>query len=138
MRKISGNTVLLHDDLALPGEIQLTSGKFTDSWKILHSGDARWLHQRIHEVGWHYNVAASKGFTENGIGRTKSAAVVCALKLALLKVSANLNGVEVTHIEMKTYPWFSLARVGIGAFRIQEAAPQIEPEAVALRMLSVR
>ena len=42
--------------------------------------------------------------------------------LALRRVGARFNAVEVENIELTQYPWFFLARVRVNPYRIQQGA----------------
>jgi hypothetical protein len=62
------------------------------------------------------------GFLRSGVGDTAQEAIASALKLALREIDQPLNAVEIRHIELTNYPWFTLARVGIHPYRIQQSA----------------
>jgi hypothetical protein len=77
--------------------------------------------------GWSFTRIAD-GSLKSGVGETSQDAVASALRLALRRISAYFNAVEVEHIELTQYPWFFLARVRVYPFRIQQGAALPIPE----------
>ncbi len=81
--------------------------------------------------GWNF-IRIADGTLRSGVGETSHEAIASALKLALRRVGAHSNAVEVERIELTQYPWFFLARVSVNPYRIQQGAapPALDPGAM--------
>ena len=121
MRSIEELNMLLHSRADLPTGLKLSTEEFEDGWSFVRRADARRLGKRIQTKGWNF-IRFADGSLRSGVGQTSQEAIKSALKLALKRVSAHSNAVEVEHIELTQYPWFFLARVRVYPYRIQHGA----------------
>jgi hypothetical protein len=113
--------MLLRSGTELPDGLKLATDEFREGWEFVRSLDARRLENKIVLCGWNFIRIADESL-RSGVGETSQEAIASALKLALRRVSAHFNVVEVEHIELTQYPWFFLARVRVYPFRIQQGA----------------
>jgi hypothetical protein len=120
MRTITEQNMLLRMPVELPVGLKLTTHQFREGWNFV-SGDASRLEKKIRKRGWNF-IKIADGALKSGVGETSQEAIASALKLALRRMSAHFNAVEVEHIALTQYPWFFLARVRIYPYRIQEGA----------------
>jgi hypothetical protein len=127
MQAIVEPSMLLRAQIELPGGLNLVVNEFSEGWDFAQSVDARRLETKIVAQGWSFTRIAD-GLLRSGVGETSQEAVSGALKLALRRISAYFNAVEVKHIELTQYPWFFLARVRVYPFRIQQGAALPIPE----------
>jgi hypothetical protein len=121
MRKIAETNVFIRTRVELPDGLRLATENFHEGWSLTRSAGARRLQKRIQKHGWNL-VGNSAGLEKSGVGPTAQHAIAAALTLALRRVSAQFNAVEVGHIQLTQYPWFFLARVVTNPYRIQESA----------------
>lgn len=121
MRKIAETNILVRTSVELPHGLRMATEEFREGWNFTRSVDARRLQKRILRHGWNL-VRNSFGLERSGVGPTSQHAVAGALTLALRRLSANFNAVEIEHIQLTQYPWFFLARVIVHPYRIQESA----------------
>lgn len=121
MRKFAEMNVLLRTRTELPDGLKLTTEDFREDWSLTRSAGARRLQKRIQKHGWNL-VTNSAGVERSGVGPTAQHAIAAALTLALRRVSAHFNVVEIEQIQLTQYPWFFLARVITLPYRIQESA----------------
>ena len=121
MRTIAERNMLLRAKIALPDGLKLATDEFREGWEFVRTFDARRLEKQIVLRGWNFIKIADESL-RSGVGETSQEAIASALKLALRRISAHFNAVEVEHIELTQYPWFFLARVRVYPFRIQQGA----------------
>ena len=121
MRTIAERNMLLRAKIALPDGMKLATDEFREGWEFVRTFDACRLEKQIVLRGWNFIRIADESL-RTGVGETSQEAIASALKLALRRISAHFNAVEVEHIELTQYPWFFLARVGVCPFRIQRDA----------------
>jgi len=121
MRTIALRNVLLRSGIELPRSLKLETDEFREGWEFVRTLDARRLEKQILHSGWNFIKIADESL-RSGVGETSQEAIASALKLALRRISAHFNAVEVEHIELTQYPWFFLARVRVYPFRIQQGA----------------
>jgi len=135
MCTITEAKMLLRARLNLPDGLKLATEEFHEGWNFVRTGNAVRLKKKIHARGWNF-IKIGDGSLRSGVGETSQEAIAAALKLALRRVSARFNAVEVEHIELTRYPWFFLARVRVYPYRIQEEAvvamPDVDDRAVPL------
>jgi hypothetical protein len=133
MRTIAEQNVLLRMRVELPVGLKLSTHEFREGWNFV-AGDASRLEKKIRMRGWNF-IKIADGALKSGVGETSQGAIASALKLALRRMSAHFNAVEVEHIELTQYPWFYLARVRIYPYRIQQDAvlPVSDETPTALR-----
>jgi hypothetical protein len=121
MPTIAERNILLRSKTKLPDGLKLATDEFREGWEFVRSFDARRLEKQIVLRGWNFIRIAEESL-RSGVGETSQEAIASALKLALRRISAHFNAVEVEHIELTQYPWFFLARVKVYPFRIQQGA----------------
>ena len=121
MRTIAVRNMLMRSGIELPDDLKLANDEFREGWEFVRSFDARHLEKQIVLRGWNFIRIADESL-RSGVGETSQEAIASALKLALRRISAHFNAVEVEHIELTQYPWFFLARVRVYPFRIQQGA----------------
>jgi len=121
MRTIAERNMLLRDRTKLPEGLKLATDEFREGWELVRSYDARRLEKQIVLREWYF-IRIDEESLRSGVGETSQEAIASALKLALRRISAHFNAVEVEHIELTQYPWFYLARVRVVPFRIQQDA----------------
>ena len=121
MHIIAERNMLLRAKTALPDGLKLATDEFREGWEFVRTFDARRLEKQIVLRGWNFIRIADESL-RSGVGETSQEAIASALKLALRRISAHFNAVEVEHIELTQYPWFFLARVRVYPFRIQQGA----------------
>jgi hypothetical protein len=118
MHKIKELTIIVRDQIQLPDELNLETEVFPEGWKVVQSGNAYWLDQQIRAYGWHF-VRPSQGLLRSGVGQTPEEALTHASKLALRRIEARFNAVEVRSFEMSNYPGFCIARLQVFPCQIQ-------------------
>lgn len=121
MRKIAELNVLMRTRVALPDGMNMVTEEFREGWDFVRSGKAKGLEKKILKRGWNF-IKIADGLLRSGVGKTSQEAISNALKLTLRRVSEHFNAVEVERIELTTYPWFTLARVRVYPYRIQQNA----------------
>ncbi len=121
MGDIAEHTMFLRRHMELPDKLTLATEEFREGWNIVRSGGARRLDREIRRHGWHF-IRIGEGSLSSGVGQTSQEAIAGALKLALRCLSERFNAAEVEHIELKVYPWFSLARVTVYPYQIGRIA----------------
>lgn len=121
MDSIAESNVLLRAQAEFPAGFKVATEDFLSGWKLMRTGGARRLNQKIRTRGWNFIQMAS-GALRSGVGGTAREAVSSALKLALRRVDSRSNAIEIEGIEVTKYPWFFLARVRIRPYRIQAGA----------------
>jgi hypothetical protein len=132
MHAIAELNVLLRSQIELPAGLKLATEEFREGWNFVRTGDARRLEKKIQTRGWNF-IKIADGELRSGVGDTSQLAIASALKLALRRVSAHFNAVEVDHIQLTQYPWFFLARVRVYPYRIQrDAVLPVPDEAVPI------
>ena len=127
MRNLNEPIVLLRVRTELPLGLNLKTSEFNASWDFIRYGRASGLEKKIQKCQWHFMRIAGESL-QTGVGETSRQALAGALRLALPKVSAYFNAVEVRRIHFTKYPWFALVRVGVYPIRIQESAVQAAPD----------
>lgn len=137
VRKITELIVLLRARLELPAGLELKTDIFRGGWNFVRSRGVARLEKKIRLFGWHC-VRTANELPICGVGETSQKAIASALQLALRRTGQYFNGVEVTRIQVTTYPWFVLARVGVHLFRIQQSPVQLVPDDALLHSFSVR
>jgi hypothetical protein len=137
MHTIAELNMLLRAQIELPAGLKLATVEFHEGWNFVRSGTAEQFKKKIQTQGWNF-IKIADGLLRSGVGDTPQEAIASALKLVLRRVSTHFNAVEVEHIEITKYPWFSLARVIVYPYRIQQEAvlpvpDEAEPVPAALR-----
>src|ERR1700735_4752145 len=117
MVNITELTMLLRGRVELPGNLTFTTEEFREGWNFVRSGGARRLDKEVRRRGWHF-IRIDEGSLRSGVGQTPKETIACALNLALRCFSKRFNAAEVEHIELKTYPWFVLAKVKVYPYQI--------------------
>jgi hypothetical protein len=128
---ITESNVLLRAQSDLPAGFKMATDEFREGWKRIRAGGKRRLEKKVQTKGWNF-IRIADGTLRSGVGETSQEAIASALKLALRRVGAHSNAVEVERIELTQYPWFFLARVSVNPYRIQpgEALPVSDEEAM--------
>ena len=121
MPTIAERNILLRSKTKLPDGLKLATDEFREGWEFVRSFDARRLEKQIVLRGWNFIRIAEESL-RSGVGETSQEAIASALKLALRRISAHFNAVEVEHIELTQYPWFFLARVRVLPYIIRQGA----------------
>jgi len=121
MCMIAEKNMLLRARVELPAGLKLATEEFREGWNFVRSGDARRLEKKIQTRGWNF-IKIADGLQKSGVGETSQEAIASALNLALRRMRAQFNAVEVEHIELTRYPWFFLARLRVFPYRIQQGA----------------
>ena len=121
MCKIIESNVLLRAQAELPMGFKVATEEFRDGWNRMRSGGARRLERKVLTRGWNF-IRVADGTLRSGVGETSQKAIASALRLALRRVDAHSNAVEVEQIELTRYPWFFLARVRVHPYRIQQGS----------------
>ena len=121
MPNFAESSVLLRARIDLPQGFKVAAGEFRDGWTVMRTGGARRLERKTRACGWNF-VRIGDAALRSGVGDTAQMAIVSALRLALRRVEALANAVELEQIELTHYPWFTLARVHVKSYRIQEGA----------------
>ncbi len=119
MHTIAELTLLLRAQIELPANFRLATDEFCEGWEFVRTGGVGRLERKIQSRGWHF-IKIADGFLRSGVGPTSQQAIANALRLALRRVSAHFNAVELETIEITQYPWFFLARVLMCPYRIQQ------------------
>jgi hypothetical protein len=133
MRAIAELNVLLRTRIELPAGLKLSTDEFHEGWNFVRIVDAPRLKKKIQARGWNF-IRIADGSLRSGVGETSQQAIAGALRLALRRVNAHFNAVEVERIELTQYPWFFLARVRVYPCRIQQGAVlPVVPLPMALR-----
>jgi hypothetical protein len=127
MRNIAELNILIREPVELPGGLKLASEEFDEGWSLLRSIDAERMEKKIRTRGWNF-IRIADGSLRSGVGDSSQAAIASALKLALRRVDEDFSAVEVEHIELTKYPWFTLARVRVFPYRIQQGAVFAAPD----------
>jgi hypothetical protein len=141
MCTIAESNVLLRAQSELPAGFKMATDEFRDGWNRIRAGGKQRLEKKVQTKGWNF-IRIADGALRSGVGETSQEAIASALKLALRRVGAHSNAVEVERIELTQYPWFFLARVSVNPYRIQqgETLPALEvaamPPVVRNRRLS--
>jgi hypothetical protein len=115
--------MLLRKQTELPVGLRLATDEFREGWNFVQSADAKKLEKKVQAHGWNL-IKIANGTQACGVGESSEEAVSSALRLALLRMGAHFNAVEVENIELTQYPWFFLARVRVCQYRIQQFATQ--------------
>lgn len=121
MRAITEQNVLLRERAELPASLRIATDAFREGWNFAPAVNAQQLEINVQLHGWNF-IRIADGLQACGVGETSQEAIASALRLALLRLSALFNAVEVEYIELTQYPWFHLARVRVCPFRIQRDA----------------
>lgn len=121
MCTIAESKVLLLERAEFPAGFKVATDEFRDGWNRMRSGGKRRLEKKIQTHGWNF-IRIGGGALRSGVGVTSQQAIAGALKLALRRLDARSNAVEVARIELTQYPWFFLARVNVHSYRIQQGA----------------
>jgi len=118
MHKINELTIIVRDQIKLPDDLNLETEVFPEGWKVVQSGNAYWFDKQLRACGWHF-VRPSQGLLRSGVGATPEEAFTHAFKLALRRVEARFNAVEVRSFEVSIYPGFCIARLQVFPCQIQ-------------------
>ncbi|HXR39293.1 MAG TPA: hypothetical protein VN776_09375 [Terracidiphilus sp.] len=121
MCTIAESNVLLRAQTELPAGFKVATDEFREGWNRIRAGGAGRLEKKVQTRGWNF-IKIADGALRSGVGETSQQAIASALKLALRRVDADSNAVEVRRIELTHYPWFVLARVCVHPYRIQQGA----------------
>jgi hypothetical protein len=121
MCNISQLTILVHERAALPDGLELVTEEFVAGWRIAPTINVQQLEGNICEREWSF-VKNAERVLASGVGDTSQEAIASALRLALLRMNAQFNAVEVEYIELLRYPLSFLARVRICQYCIQPDA----------------
>jgi len=121
MCTILESSVLLRARGEFPDGLRVATEEFREGWNRMRSGGVKRLEKKVQTRGWNF-VKIGDGGQRSGVGETSEAAIATALRLALRKVDAQCNAVEVHKIELTQYPWFCVARMYLRPFRIQQGA----------------
>jgi hypothetical protein len=136
MNNIAVFNMLLRSQAEYPLNFKMSKDEFRDGWSFARKQNARRLQSKVQRRGWHF-IPVGNALQGSGVGATEQAAIACALKLALRRVNDFFNAVEIDHIELARYPWFSLATVRLSRYRIQaDATLSIGDETVILPVRS--
>jgi hypothetical protein len=119
MRPIAELNVLMRVQTELPDGLLVATQEFREGWSFVRAANAQRLGKKIKTRGWNF-IKIANGSLRSGVGDTSQEAIASALKLALRRIGAHLNAVEVERIELTHYPWFYLARVRVSTYRIQQ------------------
>ncbi|HZP04701.1 MAG TPA: hypothetical protein VFB43_07370 [Terracidiphilus sp.] len=136
MREITKLVVLLRAGLELPVGLKLKTYAFRGNWGFVRLRGASRLEKRVQRFGWHF-IRTANELPICGVGETPQQAIASALQLALGRTDRYFNGVEVGRINVTTYPWFVLARVGLRLFRIQQRPVRSIPESALPHPVSI-
>jgi hypothetical protein len=137
MRTIAELTMLLRPGDTLTDGLQLVAEEFREGWQFARSAGANRMEKKVRARGGHF-IGFADGLLRSGVGDTSQEAIASALMLALRRVSAHFNAVEVEHIELTQYPWFFLARVRVHPYRIQQDAAWTTTDEAAPRAIAPR
>lgn len=118
---VAESNVMLRAQAELPVGFKVATEKFLEGWGRMRSGGVVRLGKKVHVRGWNF-LRIAEVAVKCGVGATSEEAIARALRLALRRVDALSNAVEVEQIELTQYPWFCLARVRVHPYRIQEGA----------------
>jgi hypothetical protein len=121
MCTVTESNVMLRAQAELPVGLKVATEEFHEGWNRMRSGGVVRLEKKVHTRGWKFLKTAETA-VKSGVGATSREAIASALKLALRRVDAHTNAVEVQQIRLTQYPWFCLARVSVHPYRIQEGA----------------
>jgi hypothetical protein len=119
MCTVTESNVMLRAQAELPDGFKVATEKFLEGWGRMRSGGVVRLEKKVHIRGWNL-LKIAEGAVKSGVGATSEEAIASALKLALRRVDAHSNAVEVEQIRLTQYPWFCVARVRVHPYRIQE------------------
>ena len=123
MLSVTESNMLLRQRAELPMGLKVATTEFRDGWGLMRSGGAVRLERKIRARGWNL-IAIPNGSLRSGVGDTSQTAIASALGLALRRVDAQANAVEIERVELTQYPWFFLARVRVHTYRIQQGVEQ--------------
>lgn len=137
MCTIAESNVLLRAQAELPAGFKVATDEFREGWNRMRAGGKPRLVKKVQTRGWNF-VKTADGAQRSGVGETSQEAIASALKLALRRVDADANAVEVKRIELTQYPWFFLARVSVHPYRIQQGAERAVPEGGAAMPAAVK
>ena len=118
---VAESNVMLRAQAELPVGFKVATEKFLEGWGRMRSGGVVRLEKKVQVRGWNF-LRIAEGAVKSGVGATSEEAIASALKLALRRVEAHSNAVDVEQIRLTQYPWFCLARVRVHPYRIQEGA----------------
>jgi hypothetical protein len=121
MCTIAESNVILRAQTELPMGFKVATEEFRDGWNRMLSGGLRRLERKVQSRGWNF-IRIADGALRCGVGETSQKAIASALKLALRRIDAHSNAVEVEQIKLTQYPWFFLARVRVHPYRIQQGS----------------
>lgn len=121
MCTIAESNVLLRAQAEMPAGFKVATDEFREGWNRMRAGGTLRLERKVQTRGWNFIRIADESL-RSGVGETSQQAIASALKLALQRVEAHTNAVEVKRIELTRYPWFVLARVSVHPYRIQQGA----------------
>jgi hypothetical protein len=116
---VAETNVMLRAQAELPIGFKVATEKFLEGWGRMRSGGVVRLEKKVQVRGWNF-LKIAEGAVKSGVGATSEEAIANALKLALRRVDAHSNAVEVKQIQLTQYPWFCVARVRVHPYRIQE------------------
>ena len=139
MCTIVESNVMLRAQSELPAGFKMATDEFREGWNRIRAGGKQRLEKKVQTKGWNF-IRIADGALRSGVGETSQEAIASALKLALRRVGALSNAVEVERIELTQYPWFFLARVSVSPYRIQqgETLSVSDEEAAMPRMVRKR
>ncbi len=120
MHTIAQSQMLLRARTELPDGLKVATEEFQDNWSLVRSVNALRMGKQIIMRGWIF-VSGADGLRRSGVGDTSQEAIGSALKLALRRLSPQVNAAEVAHIELTEYPWFFLARVKVLPYCIHKS-----------------
>jgi hypothetical protein len=133
---VAESNVMLRAQAEFPDGFKVASEMFLEGWTRMRSGGVVRLEKKVRVRGWNF-LKIAEGAVKSGVGATSEEAIASALKLALRRVDAHSNAVEVERIQLTIYPWFCLARVRVLPYRIQEGGALAGPANVQPLPLAV-
>jgi hypothetical protein len=119
MCTVAESNVMLRAQAELPTGFRVATEEFLEGWTRMRSGGVVRLEKKVQVRGWNF-LRIAEAAVKSGVGPTSEEAIASALKLALRRIDAHSNAVEVEQIRLTQYPWFCLARVRVHPYRIQE------------------
>jgi hypothetical protein len=120
MRAITEQNLLIRERIELPASLRIATDEFREGWNFA-TVSAQQLSKKISAQKWNF-IKVADGVQASGVGETSQEAISSALRLALLRMNAAFNAVEIEYIELSQYPWFFLARLRVCQYRIQQGA----------------
>ncbi|MGD0831370.1 MAG: hypothetical protein ABR907_10530 [Terracidiphilus sp.] len=121
MHTIAELNVLVHARTELPRGFDLETEEFREGWRFASGVNASQIKQTLDAHQWSF-IKVSDKLQAYGLGDHPQEAISSALRLAVLRPSANFHALELEQIELTQYPWFYLAKIKVCGYRIQQSA----------------